>query len=96
MSPELYQVHAFLEKYKTKNVPQIIEACFAKLRALEMSSAPDNNLAENLKAIVLLLKHLRRPGEMSPEVVEYLRQFLSEVVQRDRRAKHALEVLTKK
>lgn len=96
MSPELYQVHAFLEKYKTKNVPQIIEACFSKLRALEMSSAPDNNLGENLKAMVLLLKHLRRPSEMSPEVVEYLQQFLSEVLQRDRRAKHALEVLTKK
>ncbi len=96
MSPELYQVHAFLEKYKTKNVPQIIEACFSKLRALEMSSAPDNNLGENLKAMVLLLKHLRRPSEMSPEVVEYLQQFLSEVLQRDRRAKYALEVLTKK
>jgi hypothetical protein len=96
VSPELYQVHAFLEKYKTKNVPQIIEACFSKLRALEMSSAPDNNLGENLKAMVLLLKHLRRPSEMSPEVVEYLQQFLSEVLQRDRRAKYALEVLTKK
>lgn len=96
MSPELYQVHAFLEKYRTKNVPQIIEACFSKLRALELSAAPDNNLAENLKAVVLLLKHLRRPSEVSPEVTEYLREYLTEVVQRDRRAKHALEVLTKK
>ncbi len=95
MTPELYQLHAFLEKYKTSSVPQIIEACLSKLRALEVSQAPDHNLAENLKAMVLLLKHLRRPSEMSPEAAEYLRQFLSEVVQKDRRAKHALEVLTK-
>lgn len=95
MSPELYQVHAFLEKCKNKNVPQIIEACFAKLRSLEGSSAPDNNLAENLKSIVLLLKHLRKPADMSPDVAEYLRQFLSGVVERDRRAKHAVEILVK-
>lgn len=96
MTPELYQVHAFLEKHKTKNIPQIIEACFSKLRALELSSAPDNNLAENLKSVVLLLKHLRRPSDMSPEITDYLQQFLSEVMQKDRRAKHALEVLAKK
>lgn len=93
MSPEVYQLHAFLEKYKTKNVPQIIEACFAKLRALEVSAAPDNNLGENLKSVVLLLKHLRRPSGASPEVVEYLKQYLAEVMENDRRAKHALEVL---
>lgn len=96
MSPEVYQVHAFLEKCNTKNVPQIIEACFSKLRALEVSPGPDNNLTENLKELVLLLKHLRKPSEMSPEVAEYLRDYLSEVVKRDRRAKHALEVLDKK
>lgn len=96
MSPELYQVHAFLEKHKAKSVPQIIEACFSKLRALEVSPAPDNNLAENLKSVVLLLKHLRTPSGMAPEIAEYLRQYLSEVMQKDRRAKHALEVLEKK
>ena len=95
MSPELYQVHAFLERYKSKNIPQIIEACFSKLRALELSSASDNNLGENLKSLVLLLKHLRKPSDMSPDVIEYLQQFLTEVIQNDRRAKHALEVLAK-
>jgi len=95
MTPELYQVHAFLEKYKARDIPQIIEACLAKLRALEVSQTPDNHLAENLKSIALLLKHLHRPSSMSPEVAEYLRQFLTGVMQRDRRAKHALEVLGK-
>ncbi|MFZ5634416.1 MAG: hypothetical protein ACOY40_16405 [Bacillota bacterium] len=96
MTPEMYQLHAFLEKYKKMHIPQIIDACFSKLRSLEVSSAPDNNLAENLKSVVLLLKHLRRPTGMAPEMIEYLQQFLSEVMERDRRAKHALEVLTKK
>lgn len=96
MTPEFYQLHAFLEKYRNKNVPQIIEACFSKLRALEMSSAPDNNLAENLKSVVLLLKHLQRPKGMDPDIIKYLQQFLTEVMENDRRAKHALEVLTPK
>ncbi|MCL5935235.1 MAG: hypothetical protein M1543_01890 [Firmicutes bacterium] len=96
MTPELYQLHAFLEKNKAKSVPQIIEACFSKLRALESSSAPDNNLAENLKTVILLMKHLRRPSGMSPEIVEYLRQYLTEIMQNDRRAKHSLDVLEKK
>ncbi|MFZ5646356.1 MAG: hypothetical protein ACOY30_01920 [Bacillota bacterium] len=95
MSPELYQLHAFLEKIKNKNVPQIIEACFSKLRALEVSPSPDNNLAENLKSVVMLLKHLHRPSGMPPEIAEYLRRFLTEVMEKDRRAKHALEVLGK-
>lgn len=93
MTPEVYQLHSFLEKYKSKDIPQIIEACFAKLRSLEGSSAPDHNLGENLKSVVLLLKHLRRPSDMSPEMIEYLKQFLAGVIEKDRRAKHALEVL---
>jgi len=93
LTPEVYHLHAFLEKYKSRDVPQIIEVCFAKLRSLEGSSAPDNNLGENLKSVVLLLKHLRRPSDMSPETIEYLKQFLAEVMEKDRRAKHALEVL---
>ncbi|MFZ5596776.1 MAG: hypothetical protein ACOY31_07155 [Bacillota bacterium] len=95
MSPELYQLHAFLEKLKTKNVPQLIEACFSKLRSLEMSSAPDHNLGNNLKSLVLLLKHLKRPADMSPEVMEYLRRYLTDMVEVDRRAKHALDILPK-
>ena len=93
MNPETYQLHAFLEKHRSKDVPQIIEACFAKLRALEASAAPDHNLGENLKSVVLLLKHLRRPSDTSPEIIEYLKQYLTDVMERDRRAKHALEVL---
>ena len=93
MTPELYQLHAFLEKLKVKDVPQIIESCFAKLRALEVSSAPDYNLGENLKSVVLLLKHLRRPTDMPPEMIEYLKEFLTAVAEKDRRAKHSLEVL---
>lgn len=95
MTPEVYQLHACLDKYKTKNVPQIIEACFAKLRTLELSTNPADNLSENLKAVILLLKHLQKSKSMSPEIVEYLQQFLEEVMKNDRRAKHALDVLNK-
>ena len=95
MTPELYQLQAFLDKHKEKNIPQIIEACFAKLRALEVAGGPDHDLAENLKSVVLLLKHLRKPSNFPPETIEYLQQFLSVVLEKDRRAKHALEVLNK-
>ncbi len=96
MTPETYQLHAFLEKHKSKNIPQIIEACFLKIRALEMSPSPDSGLMENLKSVVLLLKHLHRPAGMSPEAADCLKRFLAGVMHNDRRARHALEVLEKK
>lgn len=96
MTPELYQLHAFLEKHKTKNVPEIIEACFKKLRSLEGLSTPDYNLAENLKSLILLMKHLHRPINMSDETVEYLREFLTEVMKQDKRAKYSLELIARK
>lgn len=95
MTPEVYQLHAYLDKYKTKSIPQIIEACFSKLRTLELSTNPSDNLSENLKAVILLLKHLQKPKNMSPEVVEYLHQYLEEVMKNDRRVKHSLDILNK-
>jgi len=95
MTPELYQLHAFLEKHKAKTVPEIIEACFSKLRSMEGLSTPDFNLAENLKSLILLMKHLHRPINMSDEITEYVREFLAEVMKQDKRAKHALEVIAK-
>lgn len=95
-SPEVYVMQAFLSKLKNKTIPEISEACIAKIRALENSSAPDHNLQENLKGIVLLIRHLRKPSNMNnEELINLLVAFFTEVEKYDRRAKHVLSIIKK-
>lgn len=96
MTPDLQNLQSFLTNLQNKTISEISQACAKKIREMQVLEKPDAALIENLKSIILLIGHLRKPPiARDEEARQLLINFFTHVLQHDRRARHPLEVLEK-